>query len=376
MTTEQPEAQRILRRRSEDRVVGGVASGLGLYVNVDPLLVRIAFVGLMVFGGLGLVLYVAAWLVMPDEATDESIAAHLLGRLRLTNQRFLAGLLFLIGGFLFVAGMGGQIAYDMLAVGIGVALMVIVLGGAFLYQGGVAPAGVTGTTSRQRSPAPVVAAAPERRDRSVRKPAARARSPLVWYVFAAILVAIGALATVTNVSGARVDLGQFFGIALSVLGLGLVTGTWWGHARRLVIPGLFILPFAVASSFVTAPIAGGFGEHEFRPANVDELRDAYRLVGGRLSLDLTEMQGAGEPVVIAASVAFGQLKVILPANASIQLDADVGAGELGILGAWQTGTGLADRYVRDADGPRFILDVEMGVGSAWVDGRPVGGDQP
>ncbi len=73
MTTEQPTAPRVLRRRSDDRVIGGVASGLGDYFNVDPLLIRIGFVGLMVFGGMGIFLYVAAWLLVPDDATDKSI---------------------------------------------------------------------------------------------------------------------------------------------------------------------------------------------------------------------------------------------------------------------------------------------------------------
>src|SRR3989337_383835 len=56
---------RLLRRRTSDRVIGGVAGGLGDYFNIDPLLVRIGFVGLMIFGGAGLVLYVVAWLLIP-----------------------------------------------------------------------------------------------------------------------------------------------------------------------------------------------------------------------------------------------------------------------------------------------------------------------
>ena len=49
MTTEQPTAPRLLRRRGDDRVLGGVASGLADYFNVDPLLVRIGFVGRRLF---------------------------------------------------------------------------------------------------------------------------------------------------------------------------------------------------------------------------------------------------------------------------------------------------------------------------------------
>src|SRR4029079_12309570 len=66
---------RLLRRRNSDRVLGGVAGGLGDYFNVDPLLIRIGFVGLMIFGGAGLVLYVVAWLLTPAEGQEASSVA-------------------------------------------------------------------------------------------------------------------------------------------------------------------------------------------------------------------------------------------------------------------------------------------------------------
>src|SRR5712691_5489179 len=78
---------RILRRRSNDRVIGGVAGGLGDYFNIDPLLVRIGFVGLMIFGGAGLVLYVVAWLLIPAGGHDTSTVESLIGRLGLTPRR-------------------------------------------------------------------------------------------------------------------------------------------------------------------------------------------------------------------------------------------------------------------------------------------------
>ncbi len=64
---------RLLRRRTTDRVIGGVAGGLGDYFNVDPLLIRIGFVGLIIFGGAGLVLYLIAWLLLPAEGHDASM---------------------------------------------------------------------------------------------------------------------------------------------------------------------------------------------------------------------------------------------------------------------------------------------------------------
>jgi phage shock protein PspC (stress-responsive transcriptional regulator) len=52
--------------RSDDRWVAGVAGGLARRLGVDPLAVRVAFVVLSLFGGLGLGLYGLAWALLPD----------------------------------------------------------------------------------------------------------------------------------------------------------------------------------------------------------------------------------------------------------------------------------------------------------------------
>jgi phage shock protein C len=57
-------------RRGSDRVIGGVASGLAEYFQVDPLFVRVAFVALTFAGGAGLVLYFVLWVLMPSPGAD------------------------------------------------------------------------------------------------------------------------------------------------------------------------------------------------------------------------------------------------------------------------------------------------------------------
>lgn len=57
---------RRLERDSQAGVFGGVAAGLGRYFDVDPVIVRIGFVLLALANGLGLLLYVAGWLLMPE----------------------------------------------------------------------------------------------------------------------------------------------------------------------------------------------------------------------------------------------------------------------------------------------------------------------
>lgn len=70
---------RRLYRLRTDRVLGGVCSGLGRYLNVDPVLLRVAAVALALSGGFGLVAYIVAWIVIPEEAGEEQPDAEQLG---------------------------------------------------------------------------------------------------------------------------------------------------------------------------------------------------------------------------------------------------------------------------------------------------------
>src|SRR3546814_13536124 len=56
-----------LRRSTLDKHVAGVAGGLGRHLDIDPVIIRVAFVVLTFFGGAGLILYVACWLMVPDD---------------------------------------------------------------------------------------------------------------------------------------------------------------------------------------------------------------------------------------------------------------------------------------------------------------------
>ena len=60
------QGKRLLRSRN-DRIVAGVAGGVAAVFGVDPLLVRIAFLALALFNGFGLLIYLALWLLVPNQ---------------------------------------------------------------------------------------------------------------------------------------------------------------------------------------------------------------------------------------------------------------------------------------------------------------------
>jgi phage shock protein C len=58
---------RKLYRSKTNRKLAGVCGGLAQYLNVDATVIRVLFVLLAVLGGSGLVLYLAMWIIVPDE---------------------------------------------------------------------------------------------------------------------------------------------------------------------------------------------------------------------------------------------------------------------------------------------------------------------
>src|SRR3954470_16422367 len=59
-----------LRRDPTRRILGGVCAGLGQRFDLDPLLVRVAFIAAALAGGLGFALYALAWVAMPAGAGE------------------------------------------------------------------------------------------------------------------------------------------------------------------------------------------------------------------------------------------------------------------------------------------------------------------
>lgn len=116
------ESPRKLRRSRADQVLGGVAGGLGHYFGLDPVLVRIAFVLLVLAGGSGLLLYIVLWIVIPEATPEEDVAAT-AGDHREVGGLIVGGALVVIGTIILlrriVPWFDSEVVWALLLVGLG-----------------------------------------------------------------------------------------------------------------------------------------------------------------------------------------------------------------------------------------------------------------
>lgn len=123
------EPRRLLRSRG-DRVIAGVSGGLGRYFDVDPVIIRIAFAVSILFGGLGVIAYIAAILFVPSDDGTGSPAPPQRGRTLVRAVGVIAlafvalfGFGALVTGAAFVTGIGYGVVVAVVIVLIGVALV-------------------------------------------------------------------------------------------------------------------------------------------------------------------------------------------------------------------------------------------------------------
>ena len=73
-----PARSQPLQRPFHGRMLAGVAAGVADYLGVDVTIVRIVLAVLTIMGGAGVPLYLAGWLLIPDEGAEQSLASELI----------------------------------------------------------------------------------------------------------------------------------------------------------------------------------------------------------------------------------------------------------------------------------------------------------
>ncbi|KQY56532.1 PspC domain-containing protein [Nocardioides sp. Root140] len=387
-----------LRRSSYDRHVAGVAGGLGRHLDVDPVILRVAFVVLTFFGGAGLIIYVACWLLVPED-TGRSATIQLDARSRnvaLIGVGILAGLalvgdawgpgwfpwpLFAIGLIAWVilsrrdrrerrrnertygpnagwVGPGTQTGWS--GTGAQPGWVGADATATMPLTGGLTDGPTGGATGGPMAPPP-----PPRLPRNPRK-----RGPILfWFTLALTALASGVLG-IFDLAGADVTDSAYPALALGVIGVMLVVGAFYGRAGGLIFLGLVA---AVVLSLSTIADRWDGTTVKESPTSASQLKSSYDMEAGEIRLDLTQVRDLrvldGRTLEIDGEV--GTIEVIVPRGLHVSADATVEIGEIEVFGRSTGGLDLdlSGSNLGDADQPHLRIDADLEVGDVSVVAR-------
>jgi phage shock protein PspC (stress-responsive transcriptional regulator) len=206
--------------------------------------------------------------------------------------------------------------------------------------------------------------------------AANPRSPVPGLTIAALLIVLGVLALVTNVTGWDIGPRGFFGSALLVVGLGLVAAAF--SPGRTARGGLIALGVVLSVGLVTASSVhwdgahAGVGDRVYRPVTEAEVRDTYRGGVGDVTVDLRRIDLADldGPVSTRVEHGVGDLTVVVPRSADVQLRIEHGLGDVDVFDRGSDGEGFfagtGSRPWTDDGEAEFVLTINSGVGDVEV----------
>lgn len=368
-----------LRRSTTDRKLAGVAGGLGRHFDVDPLLLRVVLVVLVFFGGAGLMIYGACWLLVPEDDESEPVFS--------LDERTRTVALVIVGVVAAAALVGDSWGF------IGFPWQVMVIGAVVLWaltrtkqqaKPPIAPYGApvppgyaapppgyavppTATTQQgwvgpPTAPynynVPPAYVPPVRRD-------PRKRGPILFWPTLALLALVEGLLGTADLAGAPIADAAYPALALGTIGAMLVLGSFWGRAGGLIALGLVA---ALATAGATASSRWESGATTERPLVAADLDATYRYGVGELVIDLTDVSDldALDGRTLELDVSLGAIRVIVPDGLAVIAQADVhGPGDISLFGEHRDGIDIsADETYDPSMGrlPQLTIDAELNVG--------------
>ncbi len=356
------------RRSRSDRMIAGVCGGVGRALNIDPVLIRVVIAVLAVAGGAGIPLYIAAWVLMPEEGSDTSAAQEVLGRRARPDHPWLWPVVVGVGVFVAIGISSSLKVWPFSFPGPLVAILLIWFlvvrkkhrrrGGhghphrgqyragvqdtptpaapqtGPSYPTGPASSATTQTPQDTVSDGPVwteddplglyVDEPPAVQPRMQRPVQARRNGWLKPVVATAAVLAI-VIAWNTGQSAPAA-----FAIGLGTLGLGMVAGAFVGRTRGLLPLGLvMVVAIALTSVFNSVP---EFGDKQFTPTgNISATDTDYRIGVGSLKVDLTRVR-IDDDATVRVHADLGEIEVVLPADMDVIATASAtSAGDVRLL---------------------------------------------
>jgi len=399
LATENLRSYERLRRSVTDRKIAGVAGGLGRHLNIDPTVLRVLFVVLVFFGGAGLLIYAAAWLLVPEEGTENSVVQ--------TSPSTRNTVLIVVGvlaALLLIGDTWGGVGFPWPLALIGLVVAVVLLNrdsgstpppATGPPHPGTSPAAETATpagstlTSQETTmadadtptttldptpPAPPVGpwSYPVGGPPTPPAPPAPDRGPkLFGPTVALLLVALGSLGLYDSVGGDVAD-AAYAALALTVIGVMLVVGAFVGRAGGLIFLGVV----AALVLGITASVDDNWSTDtrlSRTPETAADVRSSYDITAGQIRFDLTEVEDLenldGRRLDLEATA--GEILVIVPDGVDVDVDATIlFGGEIEVDGTVENGNGVdLNRRIDGGDGddvPQLYLELDLVVGHIEV----------
>ncbi|MDT0202003.1 PspC domain-containing protein [Nocardioides sp. AE5] len=370
-----------LRRSSWDKHVAGVAGGLGRHFDIDPVIIRVAFVVLTFFGGAGLIVYAAMWLIVPDDHGAAVVNIDQRSRnVALIGAGVLAGLSLL--GDAFGPGWGGWFPWPLLILGV-IAWVLL------SRRDRQAPPGTPGTATYAPAGQPYAtqpyptqsyptqpyaapagwAGQPPRQPRP-RNP--RKRGPILfWFTLGLVALGLGTLGIV-DAAGANVIGSAYPALALGIIAVMLVVGAFYGRAGGLIALGL-----VTAMGLTIGTVVDRWEGQRYldRPVTAAAVTTHYDFGAGEVVLDLTEVADVEEldGTTIDIDVDLGRIEVIVPDDITVHAHARVNAGGEARLFGERANSGWDYSLSRSRSGPdgapELTIRAEVDFGEIQVRAR-------
>ena len=379
-----------LRRSTTDRKIAGVAGGLGRHLNIDPTVLRVLFVVLAFFGGAGLVLYGAAWLIVPEEGSEKSVVQ--------TSPSTRNAVLIVVGvlaALLLIGDSWGGFGFPWPLVIVAVIVLVVLLNrerpagqagpegpnrptgpspNQYAAAGGPAtevPSAMSGDTTTYAPPSgPPTGPGWQAPPTPYQPPPMKSdRGPkLFGPTLALVAIALGSLGLYDTT--ADVVVAAYPALALAVIGVMLLVGSVVGRAGGLIFLGIVA---AIALGLTSAVDDNWNTERQIArtPVVAADVQDSYSLTAGQIRLDLSEITDPenldGRRLELQAEA--GEILVIVPQDMDVDVDASIRfGGEIEVDGFVENGNrvDLNRRIEGGDDVPQIYLELDLLVGHIEV----------
>jgi phage shock protein PspC (stress-responsive transcriptional regulator) len=208
-----------------------------------------------------------------------------------------------------------------------------------------------------------------------RRAAAGPRSAVPGVTIAGLLIVVGVLVLLTRFTAWDIGPRGFLGGALLVVGLGLVAAAFTGGRRArggLITLGVVLSLALIAASSGPWHVGDGVGDRSYRPTTAASVRPVYSGGVGDLTVDLSDvaLPGPAGPISTQISHGVGDLEVLVPRAADVEVHVDNGLGNVDVFGSGDRGDGFypgtGSASWTDDGRPEFVITIDAGVGDVEV----------